>query len=578
MGLLSSYSQITKDNLYSEIIKQLPYPVFFKNRELNYVLCNKIYSGFFHLKPENIINKSDFDLFPEELAHAYRNDDIKVITTGEIIEKEEPFYLNNTKKTVYTIKTPVYDEKNKIIGLAGYFKDISKTKTAEKELKDSEHRFRALFYEDSTVKLLIDIESGNIIDANKSAIDFYGYSLNELKTMHISEINTLETSRIKKEMHYALEKEKKVFYFQHKIADGEIRDVRVFSTPIDVYGKKVLCSTIHDITEEKNALEALKQSEQKFKNVFNYSSDGMIVTNKENKIIDINNQAIEWTGFTKNELLYSNINSILLKDEAQKIVGAELLSKYNQHIPVEINTSKLLYGGDSGLLWILRDIRERKSIEKRILAATIETENKERMRLSEELHDDLAPLLSSIKMYSKMLKTKRSKSKADELAGIIHNLSQEAINITKNISNNLNPNLLTYYGLSNTIKSYCQKIENEGLVTIKLNLPGSLDFIKKENEIVLFRILKELINNTIKHAFADQIFLDIKTKNNMMEITYKDNGQGYNFEEELHKNSNRMGLINLVNRIKSLHGTFKTFNKSAGGFQIYISFKVEKLK
>ncbi len=98
--------------------------------------------------------------------------------------------------------------------------------------------------------LIIDPETGEIIDANDAACNFYGYSKSELQNANINAINTLSPEEIMEEMKNAKIKNRNHFYFKHRISDGEIRDVEVFSGPINIRGDELLYSIIHDITEK----------------------------------------------------------------------------------------------------------------------------------------------------------------------------------------------------------------------------------------------------------------------------------------------------------------------------------------
>ena len=99
--------------------------------------------------------------------------------------------------------------------------------------------------------ILIEPDSGDIIDANPAAINFYGYKRDELVKMKISDINVSDERFSQGEMQKAASKEKNHFIFKHRLSNGEIRDVDVYSGLINQEGKNVLYSIIHDITDQK---------------------------------------------------------------------------------------------------------------------------------------------------------------------------------------------------------------------------------------------------------------------------------------------------------------------------------------
>lgn len=129
-------------------------------------------------------------------------------------------------------------------------------------LIESESMFRGLFENHSAVKLIVEPLTGAIVDGNMAAANYYGWSREHLREMNIVDINTLTPEEIKQEMALALSNQKTLFDFQHRRADGSIRNVEVFSSKIEVKGQELLYSIIHDVTERKLIEEKLQQSQK----------------------------------------------------------------------------------------------------------------------------------------------------------------------------------------------------------------------------------------------------------------------------------------------------------------------------
>jgi len=127
----------------------------------------------------------------------------------------------------------------------------------EEALRESgESLFRNVFENHAAVKLLVDPDTGDILDANRAAVNYYGWSREQLRRMRIQDINTLPPDDVKREMEKARKSQRIYFEFRHRLASGEVRDVAVYSNNITATGgKAILHSIIHDITEHKKTEE-----------------------------------------------------------------------------------------------------------------------------------------------------------------------------------------------------------------------------------------------------------------------------------------------------------------------------------
>lgn len=139
--------------------------------------------------------------------------------------------------------------------------EAEQRKLKEVALKSSEKRFRDLFENSSAIKLVLDLETGDILESNRAAADFYGWSIEQLKKMRIQEVNVLPEAEIKVVLENLRSTGWASHEFQHRLSDGSMREVEVFSSKIEVGGKDQIYSIIHDITDRKNAEKALRDIE-----------------------------------------------------------------------------------------------------------------------------------------------------------------------------------------------------------------------------------------------------------------------------------------------------------------------------
>jgi PAS domain S-box len=146
---------------------------------------------------------------------------------------------------------------------ADLYEEIKLSNQIANRLKESEEKYRRIFEDHSAVKLLIDPDTGDIIDANNAAADYYGWSCEELKRMKIQQLNISDPEEIKKNMDNVRSQKRTQFEFRHRRKNGSIRDVEVFSSKIKIGNKDLLHSIIHDITERKQAEEELIKAKEK---------------------------------------------------------------------------------------------------------------------------------------------------------------------------------------------------------------------------------------------------------------------------------------------------------------------------
>jgi len=123
----------------------------------------------------------------------------------------------------------------------------------------AEALYKSLFENNHSIMLIIDPASGHIMDANLTACKYYGYSRDEMTKMKIMDINTLSPEQVHEEMDNAKLEKRNYFNFRHRLADGRIRDVEVFSGPVFINNEKLLYSIIHDISDRKKIEQEKEQ-------------------------------------------------------------------------------------------------------------------------------------------------------------------------------------------------------------------------------------------------------------------------------------------------------------------------------
>ncbi len=509
---------------------------------------------------------------------------------------DENFEIEHRLKTKYNdwkwvlSKGRVYPgEDNRITRIIGTISDITERKIAEQALKESEEKYRILFT--TATDAIFMMKGDKFIDCNPATSKMFECTRNQILNKSPYKFSPvyqpdgkLSETKARKYINNALKGKPQFFEWQHTTFKNKVFDAEISLSRIELGGEKFLQSIVRNITDRKKAEKNLRASEEKFRNIFNNSSDAMLISDTGRNLIEINKVLVDLSGFRRTELLkkrvfdlftglsdkqLENIYIKLLDDQHIPSFESELLTDTNRFIPVEINWTMTDYAGQAAILTIIRDITERKEVEKRVLDAIIFTEEREREKFARNLHDDLGPLLSSIKMYVNSIHTMNEPKKQLYIISQLNEIVKEAIGTTKEISNDLSPHILTNYGLVSAVESFISKIQQGILFDFDTNL-GDLRF-SNELEISLYRIIKELVNNTIKHANARKIKIKLYHGENQMTLKYYDNGKGMTISQ-IKENIEGMGLSNIFSRSRSLKGKYNIYSEKNQGFHFDLEF------
>jgi len=217
----------------------------------------------------------------------------------------------------------------------------------------------------------------------------------------------------------------------------------------------------------------------------------------------------------------------------------------------------------------------RRMTEKMFLNTIIQTEEKERKRFAKDLHDGLGPLLSTVKMSVSSLSQMKQDEGSREIVENTELVINEAIKSLKEISDNLSPHVLNNFGLIRALNNFSNKINITK--TIRINLESNLKDERFDSnvEVVLYRVVCELINNTIKHAKAKKIDISLTKSDDYLTIVYQDDGKGFNVAKVIEQPaSSGMGFSNIYSRINSLKGEINIESEHKKGTWVTIKVKM----
>lgn len=218
---------------------------------------------------------------------------------------------------------------------------------------------------------------------------------------------------------------------------------------------------------------------------------------------------------------------------------------------------------------------EKKNLElnhqKELLHATIETQEKERQRIAQDLHDEISSKLNVVTINSHLLTTHNlSEQEISEITRTIINLVKKTLDSSRRIAHDLLPPTFDKFGLDASIQELCFEINSSKSVVVQYD--NSIQFRQedKSKHLHVLRILQELTNNSIKHGQATEITITFDKNKERIRCTYKDNGRGFDANDASHKKG--LGMKNIESRVGYLNGSIQVTASQNKGIEVIFEF------
>ena len=218
--------------------------------------------------------------------------------------------------------------------------DVTERRRAEVALRESEERHRAMFEKNRAIKLVVDLETAAIVDANPAACEFYGYSLDELRARKLTDISTSSAAEVSEAMGRIAREQVTDFVFEHRLASGELRDVEVNSGPFEIAGRTLLFSVIHDVTDRRRAEDALRESEERFEEFAAHFPGYLFMQDEERRYVYVNRREHtdgdvardEWLGKTPSQV-WEGGDALRAEIRVQRALDGEVIDVVEPWVP-----------------------------------------------------------------------------------------------------------------------------------------------------------------------------------------------------------------------------------------------------
>jgi len=476
-------------------------------------------------------------------------------------------------------------------------------KQAEEAVLDSEKKYRLVV--DNANEGIVITQDGMLKFVNPQVKDFTGFSENNLTTGSFVDYIHPEDRQMVVEHHRKRmtgEEVPAIYSMRMLDRNGDVKWIQNNGVLIEWEGRPATLNFLLDITARKQAVDALAESEEKYRQLFENDSDAVMIFDSETRQFeDANPATLKLFGYTKEEFIGLTAEHISAEKD-QTRVSLEKLSRAgtrNMQVPLryfirkdgstfpgEISAGKFFSGGRQKIIGSVRDITDRIQAEDKIRALTrelIKVQENERNRIARYLHDHVAQDLSTLKIGLETLFEEPSKvsSKKKKKIAEISRILQESISSVRNLSYDLRPPGMEQLGFGRTVYQYCTDFAESNNISVDYYSAGIKDLkLEFDTAINLYRLIQEAFNNIKKHSGADHVIIRLVASSPNIILRIEDNGRGFDVKRRLAKalKEKRMGLSNMEERVNLLAGKMNIKSQPSKGTRIFIEVPCREKK
>ena len=584
---------------YERVVEGVEEMIAVIDRDFRYQLANRAFLRHRGKERDEVIGRYVWEVLTPSVFEDIVRPKLEKCFAGEVVRFEiEYAYPELGQRQLLVSYFPVAGATT-VERVACILQDITGTKSAQKALADAERKYREMF-ENAQEGIFQSTPDGHYLTANPALARMHGFDSPEELMRERTDISRDAYANPKRREAFKklMESEGFVrgFEFQLSRRDGEQIWVSVNARVVrDEQGGTIYYEgTGLDITEQRLSERSLRESEERYRELFENSRDAIYVHDLGGRYVSVNRAAELLSGFDRREILgkhYSNFiaprnlknarESFCRKLDApvETIYEAEVVCKNGRRIPVEIS-SRMIYrdGHPIGVQGIARDITERKRSQQTLQNYSrrlMEVQEAERQNLSRELHDEIGQALTAIRINLEWMR--RANIAAPEaLPRIDESIDavDDAVKRVRELSLELRPSLLDDLGLTSALRWYVDRFAFR--TGINAQVVGEIqraDHIPHEVETAAFRIVQEALTNVARHSLATRVSIDVSQRQGELHLEVYDNGIGFDAESILNGKSSAaaLGLRGMQERALAVNGEIHIISQLRAGTHILLA-------
>ncbi len=531
----------------------------------------------------------------------------RIETDGQVIGLESGWMKRDgTTLFVRESAKAIRDKEGKTLHYEGTVEDITERKRAEEALRESEEKFRSLAEQSPNV-IFIN-QKGKIVYANKKCEEVTGYKRQELYSPDFNFLNLIAPESqdlIKKNFARHL-KGREIPPYEYTLINKAGERIEAINTSrlIQYEGMPTIIGIVTDITERKRAERALREREETLMSIFRAAPIGIgLVSNRV--LLQVNNKICEMLGYSSDELIGKNARILYLSDEDYEYVGREKyrqIRKYGTGTVetrwkckdgriIDIILSSTVFDScdfSKGVTFTALDITDRKQAEQRLLEHRTQlkslaselslAEERERRRVAIELHDRIGQSLVISKMKLQTLRESLSTSEYADALKEVYNCLGQVIQDTRTLTFDLSYPILYEFGFKEAVSEWLEEqIRRKHGIETEFEDDGQPKLLDEDISVLLFRDVRELLINVVKHAEANKVKVSISRVDNDIQVCVEDNGVGFNADEIalLPTEAGGFGLFSIRERLEQIGGLIEIESKPGRGSRITMTAPIK---
>jgi PAS domain S-box-containing protein len=567
------------------VFDNLPFWAWMKDREGKYILANKHWSQAVGIDdPVNLNDITDFDIWPKEVAERYWLSDQQVMTSRQPIVLTEKAWDVSRETWIETIKAPILDDNEQVLGITGLARDITQNLSAEQQLLKFSERLRLASKAAAIGICEWDISIG-LADWDERNYEIFGISsgtpIDYRKWAKLVLPEDLSNTII---MLRKLLQNKQETHWEFRIRrqnDGALRYIQASAIPV--------CQpdgVVHKIIGVNLDITQFKQIETELNEKRAHLAEAQALGNMGSWLFDLDSNKLTWSDEVYRifamaigtPLNYDNFLAHIHPDDRAYVDGKWTAAVQGGGYDIQhrilvdgkvkwIRERALLeFGSDGRLLRAVgtaQDITELKLVESDLEASRLQLRQlaagrerireEERKRIARDIHDELGQMLTSLRMEIALL---RINFAGDNLALFdkiqsLTRLLDNTIQVTREVATKLRPTVLEM-GIGPALEWLVKTTTLQSGIEFDLAYTESELDLNEETAIVVFRIVQESINNVLKHAQAGKVTISMKIESDNYILEIGDNGKGFDYTAT--RQANSLGLISIQERAIMLGG------------------------